>query len=85
MATAPSGAGQGSAGLPQASEKLAFGAPVGLMERLAPGEGYDGAKRERGFFEVETDGVRRAHQNTDSRYNCGRRSVIGWGQPWAER
>jgi GMP synthase (glutamine-hydrolysing) len=35
---------------------LAFGAPVGLMERLAPGEGYEGAKRERGFFEVETDG-----------------------------
>ena len=35
---------------------LAFGAPVGLMQRLAPGEGYEGAKRERGFFEVETDG-----------------------------
>jgi GMP synthase (glutamine-hydrolysing) len=35
---------------------IAFGAPVGLMERLAPGEGYEGAKRERGFFEVETDG-----------------------------
>jgi GMP synthase (glutamine-hydrolysing) len=35
---------------------LAFGAPVGLMERLTPGEGYEGAKRERGFFEVETDG-----------------------------
>src|SRR5258708_10004571 len=35
---------------------LAFGARVGLMERLAPGEGYEGAKRERGFLEVETDG-----------------------------
>jgi GMP synthase (glutamine-hydrolysing) len=35
---------------------IAFGAPVGLMERLTPGEGYEGAKRERGFFEVETDG-----------------------------
>ena len=35
---------------------LAFGAPVGLMERLTPGEGYEGARRERGFFEVETDG-----------------------------
>lgn len=35
---------------------IAFGAPVGLMERLTPGEGYEGAKRERGFFEIETDG-----------------------------
>jgi GMP synthase (glutamine-hydrolysing) len=35
---------------------LAFGAPVGLMERLEPGKGYDGAKRERGFLEIETDG-----------------------------
>ena len=34
---------------------LAFGAEVGLMGRLEPGEGYDGAKRERGFFEVETN------------------------------
>lgn len=33
---------------------LAFGAPVGLMERLEPGEGYSGAKRERGFLPVET-------------------------------
>jgi GMP synthase (glutamine-hydrolysing) len=33
---------------------LAFGAPVGLMERLTPGEGYEGAKRERGFLPVET-------------------------------
>ncbi|MGI9167668.1 MAG: glutamine amidotransferase-related protein [Pyrinomonadaceae bacterium] len=36
---------------------LAFGAPVDLMARLEPGEGYDGAKRERGYFEVETTGV----------------------------
>jgi GMP synthase (glutamine-hydrolysing) len=33
---------------------LAFGAPVSLMGRVGPGEGYEGAKRERGFFEVET-------------------------------
>jgi GMP synthase (glutamine-hydrolysing) len=32
---------------------LAFGAPVDLIERLAPGEGYQGAFRERGFCEVE--------------------------------
>jgi GMP synthase (glutamine-hydrolysing) len=36
---------------------LAFGATVDLMERLTPGEGYEGAKRERGFLEVETDGA----------------------------
>lgn len=35
---------------------LAFGAPMGLMARLEPGEGYEGAKRERGFFPVETNG-----------------------------
>jgi GMP synthase (glutamine-hydrolysing) len=34
---------------------LAFGAPVGLMGRVEPGDGYEGAKRERGFFEVETN------------------------------
>jgi GMP synthase (glutamine-hydrolysing) len=33
---------------------LAFGATVGLMGRLEPGEGYEGAKRERGYFPVET-------------------------------
>jgi GMP synthase (glutamine-hydrolysing) len=32
---------------------LAFGAPVDLIERQAPGEGYQGAFRERGFCEVE--------------------------------
>lgn len=31
----------------------AFGAPVGLMARLEAGEGYEGAKRERGFFPIE--------------------------------
>ncbi len=35
---------------------LAFGSPVGLMERLEPGEGYEGAKRERGFLPIETEG-----------------------------
>jgi GMP synthase (glutamine-hydrolysing) len=35
---------------------LAFGAPVGLMARLEPGAGYAGAKRERGFLEIETNG-----------------------------
>jgi GMP synthase (glutamine-hydrolysing) len=35
---------------------LCYGAPVALMKRLTPGEGYDGALRERGFFEVETEG-----------------------------
>ena len=33
---------------------LAYGAPVDLMERLHSGEGYEGARRERGFFPVET-------------------------------
>ena len=32
---------------------LAFGAPVDLIERLAPGKGYQGAFRERGFCQVE--------------------------------
>jgi GMP synthase (glutamine-hydrolysing) len=34
---------------------LAFGGRVDLIERLAPGEGYEGAFRERGFCEVEVD------------------------------
>jgi GMP synthase (glutamine-hydrolysing) len=37
------------------SPPLAFGVAVGLMGRLEPGEGYEGAKRERGFFEVKTN------------------------------
>jgi GMP synthase (glutamine-hydrolysing) len=36
---------------------LAFGAPIDLMGRLQPGEGYEGAKRERGYFPVETSGA----------------------------
>jgi GMP synthase (glutamine-hydrolysing) len=34
---------------------LAFGAPVGLIERIAPGQGYEGAFRERGFCTVDLD------------------------------
>src|SRR6267143_4786504 len=34
---------------------LAFGAPVDLIERVAPGAGYEGAFRERGFSEVNVD------------------------------
>jgi GMP synthase (glutamine-hydrolysing) len=36
---------------------LAYGVEVGLMERLEPGEGYAGAKRERGYYEIETTGA----------------------------
>jgi GMP synthase (glutamine-hydrolysing) len=36
---------------------LAYGAPVDLMERLGPAEGYLGAKRERGYYPVETTGT----------------------------
>jgi GMP synthase (glutamine-hydrolysing) len=35
---------------------LAYGAPVELMARLEPGAGYEGAKRERGYFPIETSG-----------------------------
>jgi GMP synthase (glutamine-hydrolysing) len=35
---------------------LAFNATVALMARLEPGTGYEGAKRERGFLAVDTDG-----------------------------
>ena len=34
---------------------LAFGAPVDLIERVAPGAGYEGAFRERGFCAVELE------------------------------
>jgi GMP synthase (glutamine-hydrolysing) len=34
---------------------LAFGAPVDLIERIAPGDGYEGAYRERGFCTVNLD------------------------------
>jgi GMP synthase (glutamine-hydrolysing) len=35
---------------------LAYGAEVGLMGRVEPGEGYNGAKRERGFLPIENTG-----------------------------
>jgi GMP synthase (glutamine-hydrolysing) len=35
---------------------LAYGAKVGLMGRLEPGEGYEGVKRERGFLAVTNTG-----------------------------
>ena len=35
---------------------LAYGAKVGLMGRLEPGEGYNGAKRERGFLPIQNTG-----------------------------
>lgn len=35
---------------------LAFGARVDLMGRQGPGDGYEGARRERGYFQVETTG-----------------------------
>src|SRR2546423_1223516 len=34
---------------------LAFGARVDLIERIAPGEGYEGAFRERGFCSVDLE------------------------------
>jgi len=34
---------------------LAYGARVDLMAKLEPGKGYEGAKRERGFFPVTTN------------------------------
>ncbi len=40
---------------------LAFGATVDLMARLEPGAGYEGAKRERGYFPIEITG-----ENTSS-------------------
>jgi len=36
---------------------LVYGALVDLMERLEPGEGYEGARRERGYFPVQTSGT----------------------------
>jgi len=35
---------------------LAYGSEVGLMGRLEPGEGYEGAKRERGFLPIQHTG-----------------------------
>ena len=39
---------------------ISYGAPVDVMKRLGPGEGYDNCLRERGFFEIETDGDRKS-------------------------
>lgn len=35
---------------------LCYGATVGLMRRIEPGEGYQGAFRERGFVDVDLNG-----------------------------
>ena len=35
---------------------IAYGAEVGLMGRVEPGEGYEGAKRERGFLPITNTG-----------------------------
>lgn len=35
---------------------LVYGATVDVMARLEPGEGYQGAKRERGYFPIDTNG-----------------------------
>ncbi len=35
---------------------LCYGAPIDLMERLEPGEGYEGARRERGYAPVTVTG-----------------------------
>jgi GMP synthase (glutamine-hydrolysing) len=35
---------------------IAYGAKVDLMERLEPGDGYSGAKRERGFLPIQNTG-----------------------------
>lgn len=35
---------------------LCYGAPVDLMKRIEPGEGYEGAFRERGFVDVDLTG-----------------------------
>lgn len=35
---------------------LCYGAAVGLMRRIAPGDGYEGAFRERGFVDIDVRG-----------------------------
>jgi len=42
---------------------LAFGAPVGLIARVAPGEGYEGALRERGYCSVGLTANNAASEN----------------------
>lgn len=45
---------------------LAFEAPVDVMKRLAPGKGYEGCLRERGFSKVRNEGGRLFHGITES-------------------
>lgn len=35
---------------------LAYGSTLGIMKRVEPGEGYEGAVKVRGFYDIETDG-----------------------------
>ncbi|HKC64250.1 MAG TPA: gamma-glutamyl-gamma-aminobutyrate hydrolase family protein [Pyrinomonadaceae bacterium] len=35
---------------------LSYGSTLGIMNRVAPGEGYEGALKLRGFYDVETNG-----------------------------
>lgn len=35
---------------------LSYGSTLGIMKRVAPGEGYEGAVKVRGFYDVETNG-----------------------------
>jgi GMP synthase (glutamine-hydrolysing) len=35
---------------------LSYGSALGIMNRTAPGEGYEGAVKVRGFYDVETNG-----------------------------
>src|SRR6267142_2588135 len=51
---------------------LAFGAPVDLIERIAPGEGYEGAFRERGFCDVSL------HLNGDGIFNGLPETITVW-------
>jgi GMP synthase (glutamine-hydrolysing) len=35
---------------------ISYGSTLGIMKRVAPGEGYEGAVKVRGFYDVETNG-----------------------------
>ncbi|MDQ3821092.1 MAG: gamma-glutamyl-gamma-aminobutyrate hydrolase family protein, partial [Acidobacteriota bacterium] len=35
---------------------ISYGSTLGIMNRVAPGEGYEGAVKLRGFYDVETNG-----------------------------
>lgn len=52
---------------------IAFGAPVDLIERIAPGEGYEGAFRERGFCTVNVDS-----QNGDGIFDGLPETITVW-------